>query len=69
MTAEARRSAQLAAAVARYEKKLTDAGGRKLHGIRLTPEASEALARLEQSSGQSATAIINRLLTQTLAGR
>lgn len=64
MAASPARGAQVAAAVSRYEQRLTEAGGRKLSGIRLTPDAAAALTKLEQSSGQSATAIINRLLIQ-----
>lgn len=60
------RSAQVAAAVARHDQRLAEAGGRKLNGIRLTPEAAAALALMEQSSGLSATAIINRLLIEAV---
>lgn len=46
-----------------HEARLAAQGGRKLNGIRLTPEAAAALARLE-AQGESATAAINRLLLQ-----
>ena len=44
-----------------HDEKLRSQGGRKLNGIRLTPEAASALAELELA-GESATAAINRLL-------
>lgn len=44
-----------------HDERLRSQGGRKLNGIRLSPEAASALATLEQA-GESATAAINRLL-------
>lgn len=52
--------------VAEHDARLMVQGGRKLSGIRLTPEAAAALAELE-ASGESATAAINRLLMECLA--
>jgi len=49
-----------------HDLRLISQGGRKLNGIRLTPEAAVALAELE-ASGESATAAINRLLVECLA--
>lgn len=43
--------------------RLLAAGGRILNGIRLQPDAAAALARLE-ASGETATAIINRLILE-----
>lgn len=45
----------------KHDKKLIESGGRKLNGIRLSPEASTALSDIEKS-GESATKAINRLL-------
>lgn len=47
--------------VSGHDNRLEAAGGRKLNGIRLKPDAAAALAEME-SAGESATAIINRLL-------
>ena len=44
-----------------YDARLAAMGGRRLNGIRLTPEAAAALAQLE-ALGESATAVFNRLL-------
>jgi hypothetical protein len=52
--------------VAEHDARLVSNGGRKLSGIRLTPDAAAALADLE-AAGESATAAINRLLTESLA--
>jgi len=49
--------------VAKHDALLIKRGGRKLNGIRLTPDAATALAAIE-AGGESATHAINRLLTQ-----
>lgn len=46
-----------------HEKNLLARGGRRLNGIKLQPEAAEALADLE-AKGESATTAVNRLLVQ-----
>ena len=46
------------------EARLLAAGGRRLNGIRLKPDAAAALAKLEQA-GESATAAINRLILES----
>lgn len=46
-----------------HEKSLLARGGRRLSGIKLQPDAAEALADLE-AKGESATAAINRLLIE-----
>lgn len=51
----------IAERVALHDARLAQQGGRKLNGIRLTPDAAAALARLEEA-GESATSAINRLL-------
>lgn len=47
-----------------HDDRLRAAGGRKLNGIRLSPEAAQVLADIE-STGESATAAINRLLIES----
>lgn len=47
--------------VARHDDNLKARGGRVLRTIRLTPEAADALAKIE-SIGKSATKTINELL-------
>jgi hypothetical protein len=54
----------IAERVALHDTRLAQQGGRKLNGIRLTPDAAAALARLEQA-GESATAAVNRLLMES----
>jgi glutamine amidotransferase PdxT len=49
--------------VAKHDALLLARGGRKLNGIRLTPEAAAALAAIE-AGGESATHAINRLLIE-----
>lgn len=49
--------------VAAFDARLARDGGRKLSGIRLNPAAAAALSALEKA-GESATAAINRLLTE-----
>ena len=46
-----------------HEEKLLARGGRRLNGIRLKPEAADALSSLEDK-GESATSVINRLLIE-----
>lgn len=52
---------KVAQRVSEYEARLLEKGGRKLSGIRLVPEAAEALAEMEKR-GETATKVINRLL-------
>jgi len=52
---------KVAQRVEEYEARLLERGGRKLNGIRLVPEAAEALAEME-GRGETATKVINRLL-------
>lgn len=56
----------IAERVALHDARLAQQGGRKLNGIRLSPEAATALAELE-AAGESATSAINRLLMECLA--
>lgn len=52
---------KVAQRVEEYEARLLERGGRKLNGIRLSPEAAEVLAAMEKR-GETATKAINRLL-------
>ncbi|MBD3877422.1 hypothetical protein IEG05_19640 [Pseudomonas kunmingensis] len=47
--------------VEEYEARLLARGGRRLSGIRLKPEAADALSFFEER-GETATKVINRLL-------
>ncbi len=47
--------------VAAHDARLIAAGGRRLQGIRLKPDAAAQLARME-AAGETATAVLNRLL-------
>jgi len=49
--------------VQRHEEKLVAQGGRRMN-LKLTPEANEALERLSAASGDSGTAVINRLIVE-----
>lgn len=58
MKRQPKRTTQL---VEEYEERLLARGGRRLSGIRLKPDAAEALAYFEER-GETATSVINRLL-------
>lgn len=53
--------------VERSTEKLLASGGRRLQGIRLTPEAVQVLEALE-AQGESVTAVLNRLLIEAGEG-
>ena len=46
-----------------HDARLVQQGGRRLNGIRLSPDAAAVLAALE-AKGETATAVFNRLLLQ-----
>lgn len=53
----------VSARVGRARKRLAAEGGRRLD-LRLSPEANAAAERLAASTGESLTALINRLLIE-----
>jgi hypothetical protein len=55
--------------VAEHDARLHDAGGATIHRLRLTPEATAALQRITERTGESRTAAINRLLANPTNGK
>lgn len=57
---------QTAARVDSFDRRLSESGGRKLNGIRLDASANAALEAIKAETGESTTAVINRLLSSSV---
>lgn len=57
---------QTAARVDSFDRRLSERGGRRLNGIRLDASANAALEAIKAETGESTTAVINKLLSSSV---